>query len=162
MAGSELPHIFLLLNASSTTLAITEGTPFLIVGGVALALSSLAAMGQVAVIVLASRGRTAISDSLAAAYGNVDLSRSPGWRHWLRATLAPHASVGTAWNGLLILNARCRSRSRRVLQEGHSGLGEAGVDQSGPVLDLLQTVFHGCGEVIDRCRGKVADPALDL
>lgn len=100
MAGSELPHIFLLLNASSTTLAITEGTPFLIVGGVALALSSLAAMGQVAVIVLASRGRTAISDSLAAAYGNVDLSRSPGWRHWLRATLARHASVGTAWNGL--------------------------------------------------------------
>lgn len=89
MAGSELPHIFLLLNATSTTLAITEGAPFSIVGGVALALSSLAAIGQVAVIVLASRGRAAISDSLAAAYGDVGLSRSPGWRHWLRAALAP-------------------------------------------------------------------------
>lgn len=89
MAGSELPHIFLLLNATSTTLAITEGAPFSIVEGVALALSSLAAIGQVAVIVLASRGRSAISDSLAAAYGDVGLSRSPGWRHWLRAALAP-------------------------------------------------------------------------
>lgn len=89
MSGSEIPFLFLAINLVSTTVAVSEGSIASVVGGIALAISVLAIVAQIAVIALANRTLPSFADALRSVFGTTNLPRAPRWQDWLRAVLVP-------------------------------------------------------------------------
>ncbi|MGO1950604.1 MAG: alpha/beta hydrolase [Mycobacteriaceae bacterium] len=89
MSGSELPHVFLVLNLLSTVIALGAGDVSTPVGMVALAVSVFAFGAQIRVIALACGTRAAFAGALGSFAGAGGLFTGPGWRDWLRACVAP-------------------------------------------------------------------------
>lgn len=89
MSGSEIPFLFLALNLFSTGVAVADGSIVSPLAWAALTLSVVAVVGQVVVIVLASRTLPTLADALRDAFGATSLPRTPRVRDWLRAVLTP-------------------------------------------------------------------------